>query len=291
MDFGKFGVFIYADGLGPDQLAASAQRIEKLGYSTLWYPEAFNYEALALGGFLLSHTSKIVVASGIANIYARDAAASVMGLNSLNALYGGRFVLGLGVSHAPLVSDLRGHEYKKPVTTMRAYLDAMDKTWESLGNTPAEKQVILAALGPNMLQLGGERSLGVMPANVTMEHAATARAQAGSGAAVCPMVHVCMTADASLARAAARKALALYMSLPNYTNAWAGFGFDASDLENGGSDRLIDALVVWGDQQQIEARLDAHLGQGADHLAIDAIRSDGEPGLDWDVLEALAPAS
>ncbi len=291
MDFGKLGAFMYADPCGPDELAESAQRIERLGYTTLWYPEAFHYEALALGGFLLSQTKTLIVASGIANIYARDAAASVMGLNSLNALYGGRFVLGLGVSHAPLVSDLRGHEYKKPVTTMRAYLDAMDKTWESLGNTPQEKQIILAALGPNMLKLGGERSLGVMPANVTTEHAAIARAQVGPTRVVCPMIHVCMSPDPQQARAAARAALALYFTLPNYTNAWMGFGFDASDLENGGSDRLIDALVVWGDIEQIKAGLQGNYDKGADHLAIDSIRPDGQPGVDWNLLEALAPAN
>ena len=291
MNFGKLGAFIYADACGPDELAESARRIERLGYTTLWYPEAFNYETMALGGFLLSHTQKLIVASGIANIYARDAAASVMGLNSLNTLYGGRFVLGLGVSHAPLVSDLRGHVYKKPVTTMRAYLDAMDQAWESLGNTPAEKQVILAALGPNMLKLGGERSLGVMPANVTTAHAATARAQVGPTGLVCPMIHVCMSPDPQQARAAARAALALYFTLPNYTNAWMGFGFEASDLENGGSDRLIDALVVWGDIKKINAGLQANYANGADHLAIDSFRADGQPGVDWDLLEALAPAS
>ncbi|MFT4585808.1 MAG: putative F420-dependent oxidoreductase [Gammaproteobacteria bacterium] len=290
MDFGKFGVFMYADALGPVEIAESAQRIEKLGYTTLWYPEAFNYEALALGGYLLSHTKKLIVASGIANIYARDAAASVMGLNTLNALYGGRFVLGLGVSHAPLVSDLRGHEYKKPVATMRSYLDVMDKTWAALGNTPDEKQVILAALGPNMLKLGGERSLGVMPANVTAGHAATAREKVGGNRSVCPMAHVCLSSDPQQARAAARAALKLYMTLPNYTNAWASFGFDGSDLENGGSDRLIDALVFWGDINQVKARLQDNFDQGADHIAIDPIRADGEAGLDWDLLEALAPA-
>ena len=291
MDFGQLGVFLYCDGLERDELANSTKRIEELGYSTLWYPEALNYEAMALGGFLLSQTEKLIIASGIANIYARDAAASVMGLNTLNALYDGRFVLGLGVSHSAFVSDLRGHEYKKPVATMRTYLDVMDKTWESLGNTPDVKQVILAALGPNMLKLGGERSLGVMPANVTTAHAATARQQVGTERCVAPMVHVCLTPDAEVARTAARALLEIYFTLPNYTKAWMGFGFEASDLKNGGSDRLIDALVVWGDIEQVKRRLQEHRDAGANHLAIDSIRPDAQPGLDWNLLEALAPSS
>ncbi len=291
MKFGKFGVFSFADLMSPDQLAEMAQRVEELGYSTLWYPEVSRYEPMALGGYLLSHTEKLIVANGIANIYARDATAAVMGLNTLNALYGGRFVLGLGVSHAPLVSDLRGHEYKKPVATMRAYLDAMDQAWEALGGAPAEKQVILAALGPNMLKLGGERTLCVFPANVTSQHAAIARQQVGADRLVCSEIHVCLTPDPDQARAAARAALEFYMPLPNYTNSWKRLGFGESDLENGGSDRLVDALVAWGSLDQIKARLQENLDDGASHLVINTIRPDGQPGPDWDALEALAPAA
>ena len=160
MQFGKYGVFAFADALDADQCAELARRVEELGYSTLWYPEALNYETFAIAGYLLGHSEKLQVASGIANIYARDPAASAMGHNSLNALYGGRFVLGLGVSHAPLVADLRGHEYKKPVATMRAYLDGMDQAWKAMDSRPEQKQVVLAALGPNMSKLSAERSLG-----------------------------------------------------------------------------------------------------------------------------------
>jgi len=292
MKFGKYGIFSMTDVLGPDQLVELARRIEELGYSTLWYPEAFKYEPLALGGYLLSHTEKLIIASGIANIYARDAAASVMGYNTLNTLYGGRFVLGLGVSHAPLVSDVRGHEYsEKPVSTMRAYLDAMDQAWEALGGAPDEKQVVLAALGPNMLKLGGERSLGVIPANVTSQHAAIARQQVGAERAVCSEVHVCMTTDPEEARAAARAALEFYFPLPNYTNSWKRLGFTDSDFENGGSDRLMDALVAHGSLDDIKARLQENLDNGADQAVIHTIRPDGQSGPDWNALEALAPAA
>jgi len=292
MKLGNHGVFCMTDSLSPDQLADLARRVEGLGYSTLWYPEAFKYEPLVVAAWLLSHSEKLYVASGIANIYARDAVASVMGYNSLNEFYGGRYIMGLGVSHAPLVSDVRGHDYSdKPVATMRAYLDAMDQAWEALGGAPAEKQVVLAALGPNMLRLSGERTLGAIPANVTIQHAATSRQQVGADRLVCSEFHVCMTKDADQARAAARAALEFYLPLPNYTNNWMRLGFDESDFENGGSDRLVDGLVAWGSADKIKARLQENLDLGADQAVIHAIRPDGQPGPDWNALEALAPAA
>lgn len=289
MKFGKYGVFTFTDAMDAGQLAELARRVEGLGYSTLWYPEAFNYETFAIGGYLLSHSTKLVVASGIANIYARDPAASVMGHNSLNALYDGRFVLGLGVSHAPLVADLRGHTYAQPVATMRAYLDAMDRAWAGLGQDKVEKKLVLAALGPNMSKLAAERTLGAFPYNITPEQAAISRAQMGPSAAVICEQKVCLCSDADTARKAARAALAPYLPLPNYYRNWFRLGFDESDLANGGSDRLMDAMVLWGDAARIRTGLDAYFAKGADQVVIQPIRPDGAPGPDWAALEALAP--
>lgn len=289
MQFGKYGVFAFADALDAGQCAELARRIEALGYSTLWYPEAFNYETFAIAGYLLGHSEKLQVASGIANIYARDPAASAMGHNSLNALYGGRFVLGLGVSHAPLVSDVRGHEYKKPVATMRAYLDGMDQAWKAMDSTPEKKQLVLAALGPNMSKLSAERTLGTFPYNITPQQAELSREYMGSKGAIICEQKVCLCTDPVQARAAARAALGFYLALPNYYNNWFRLGFDQSDLENGGSDRLMDAMVVWGDADQIKARLNEYFDKGADQVVIQAVRPDGQPGPDWDALEALAP--
>jgi len=291
MNLGKYGVFAFTDVMDAKELADTAKRVDELGYSTLWFPEAFKYEPLALGGFFLSQTKKLIVASGICNIYARDATASVMGLQTLNELYDGRFVLGLGVSHAPLVSDMRGHEYKKPLATMRAYLDDMDKAWEALGGAPAEKQVILAALGPKMLKLGGERTLGVMPANVTAAHGAIARDQVGPDGLVCSEVHVCLTNDAEQARSAARAALEFYFPLPNYIKSWERLGFSGADFENGGSDALIDALVAWGEVDEIKSRLQENFDNGVDQVVIHAIKPDGQPGPDWNALETFAPGN
>ena len=291
MKFGKFGVFTFTDLMDAGQCTGLAKGVEKMGYSTLWYPEAFNYETFAIAGYLLGQSDKLIVASGIANIYARDPAASVMGHNSLNALYGGRFVLGLGVSHAPIVSDVRGHEYKKPLATMRAYLDGMDHAWEALGSAPEEKKLVLAALGPNMSKLAAERTLGTFPYNITPEQATLSREYMGpKGAIICEQ-KVCLCTDPDQARAAARAALGLYLPLPNYFKNWFRLGFDESDLVDGGSDRLMDAMVAWGDADQIKAKLNEYFDHGADQVVIQPIRPDGEPGCDWDTMEALAPAA
>jgi probable F420-dependent oxidoreductase len=289
MNFGRFGVFTFTDQIGAEALAELAARVEDLGYSTLWYPEAFDYEAFALGGYLLSHSQELQVGSGIANIYARDPAASVMGSNSLNALYGGRFVLGLGVSHAPLVSDMRGHEYSRPVATMRTYLDGMDLAWETFGGAPQEKPVVLAALGPNMSRLAAERTLGAFPYNVTPMQAGYTRQATGNGAAVICEQKVCLTSDPEQARAAARAVMQPYLLLPNYYRNWFRLGFNESDLENGGSDRLVDAMVLWGEADTIRTTLDEYHENGADQVVIQPIRPDGQPGPDYAALEAFAP--
>lgn len=288
MKFGKLGVFTFTDAMDARQLTELTTRIEALGYSTLWYPEAYHYETFALGAYLLSQSRKLIVASGIANIYARDATASVMGHNSLNALYDGRFVLGLGVSHVPLVSNLRGHQYDKPVATMRAYLDRMDQAWTATNSTPAIKQVVLAALGPQMSRLSAERTLGAFPYNITPEQASLSRGIMGQKAAVICEQKVCLCSDPVTARKAARAALAPYLPLPNYYKNWYRLGFTEKDVAEGGSDRLMDAMVYWGDAAQIKAKLKQYFDKGADQVVIQPIRPDGGHGPDWAALEALA---
>jgi probable F420-dependent oxidoreductase len=288
MKFGKLGVFTATDFMNATELTELASKVEGMGYSTLWYPEAFNYETFAVGGYLLSQSSKLIVASGIANIYARDATTAAMGHNSLNSLYGGRFVLGMGVSHAPLVSDLRGHSYQQPVATMRAYLDRMDQAWSAMNSTPASKQLVLAALGPNMSKLSAERTLGAFPYNITPDQVALSRAaMGGKGAVICEQ-KVCLCTDPVVARRAARAALAIYLPLPNYFKNWFRLGFDESDLKDGGSDRLMDAMVLWGDAASIKARLKEYFAKGADQIVIQPVRADGSPHPDYAALEALA---
>jgi len=213
----------------------------------------------------------------------------VMGHNTLNSLYGGRFVLGLGVSHAPIVSDMRGHEYKRPVATMRKYLDDMDSAWEALGGAKGEKQVALAALGPNMSKLSADRTLGSFPYNITPAQVALSRTAMGDKGAIICEQKVCLNSDPVTARAAARAALTPYMGLPNYFKNWFRLGFDEGDLKDGGSDRLMDAMVLWGDAATIKAELQKYFDAGADQVVLQPIRADGEPGPCYDALEALAP--
>ena len=171
------GVWHNLNGLPREQLDDLAHRVEALGYTALWYPEAIGYEAFSLGAHLLSQTTTLKIGSGIANIYARDPLSTAQAHDTLNALYGGRFIMGLGVSHAPAVEGIRGHNYGKPVATMRAYLEAMAGT--ELLTPDVEPQVVIAALGPRMLALSAELSQGALPYSVTPEHTASARAILG----------------------------------------------------------------------------------------------------------------
>jgi len=288
MKLGQWGAFVFTDQLSPAGIREAAQKVEALGYAALWYPEVRRYESLSLGGYMLGQTSRLVVASGIANIYGRDPAGAVMGHNGLNALYGGRFLLGLGVSHAPVVEGVRGQTYGKPLATMREYLDGMDGAFEALQTPAAERQVVLAALGPKMSALAAERTLGAHPYNVTPEHAAAARQIMGAEALICCEQKVCITEDAAQARRVARAALELYMPLPNYRNNWLRLGFTEADLEGAGSDRFIDAMVLWGSAEVVRGRLERYFEQGASHVAVQALRPDGQPGVDFAALEALA---
>lgn len=287
MKIGKSGVWFSTHGLGRADLAALAQGIERLNYGVLWYPESVGYEALSLGGFLLSETDRLGIASGIANIYARDAFSAMAGHNTLNALYADRFVLGLGVSHVPLVEGKRGHTYGKPIATMRAYLDAMAAA-DVVVRVPARK-VVLAALGPRMLALARDKTEGALPYNVPPEHTAQARAILGPDRCLCVEQKVCLTTDAGTARNVAAQHLARYMTAPNYRNNWLRLGFGEEELSGRGSDRFLDAIVAWGSAGTIRARLKAHADAGADHVCIQPLNPDGSTRPDWKALEAFAP--
>jgi len=289
MKIGKSGVWFSVHGLGRTALAKLAQGIERLNYDVLWYPESVGYESLSLGGFLLGETDRLCLASGIANIYARDAFSAMAGHNTLNALYGDRFVLGLGVSHVPLVEGRRGHSYGKPVATMRAYLDAMAAA-EVAVKIP-ERKLVLAALGPNMLALARDKTDGALPYNVPPEHTAQAKAILGPDRWLCVEQKICLTTDAGAARAVAAQHLARYMTAPNYRNNWLRLGFGENELTGRGSDRFLDAMVAWGSAETIRTRLKAHVDAGATHVCIQPLNPDGSGVPDWKALEALAPGA
>lgn len=268
---------------------AAAAAIERLGYPALWFGETpVNKEAFVHAGLLLAATERIVLATGIANIYARDPSATNAAANALGEAYPGRFVLGIGVSHAPAVAQ-RGHAYAKPVTAMREYLDALDETRYLAPAPDPAPPLVLAALRRRMLELGRDRAHGVHPYLVTPAHTARARAVLGPGPVLAPEQGVVLETDPGRARAIAREHLTNYLKLPNYTNSWREDGFGDADFADGGSDRLVDAIVVWGDEQAIAARVSAHLDAGADHVAVQVLDPDrrGLPVRQW---QQLAPA-
>ena len=252
----------------------AACELEGLGYGAIWFGEAAGREALTLAGLLLAATRRIVVATGIANIYGRDAVAMASGQKTLAEAYPDRFVLGLGVSHVPLVEQLRGHQYEKPVPRMRAYLDAMDQApYRSVA--PASKPIrVLAALRPKMLELAAERADGAHPYNVNPEHTVRARKILGAGRYLCPEQAIVLETDPAKARKIGREFLELYLQLPNYTNNFLWLGFDENDFRNGGSDRLIDAIITWGDLDAIRNRIREHQSAGADHVCVQVLTAD-----------------
>jgi probable F420-dependent oxidoreductase len=197
--------------------------------------------------------------------------------------------MGLGVSHEHLVSKLRGHDYKKPLTTMRNHLAALEGALY-LGAQPKEDApIVLAALRDKMLGLAAERTRGAHPYFVPPEHTARARELMGPEAWLCPEQMVLRESDPTRAREIARANMKVYIGLPNYQNNLRQFGYDDADFSDGGSDRLVDAIVAWGDEQAIVDRIRAHHDAGADHVCIQPFRPDGAPGPDLALLEALAP--
>jgi probable F420-dependent oxidoreductase len=277
MQLGAFGVWTFhLDILPAARMQEAAAELEELGYGAVWFGEALGREALTKAGLLLARTKSIVIATGIANIYARDPVTMAAGQKTLFEAYPNRFLLGLGVSHIPLVEKVRGHRYDKPVPTMRAYLDAMDQAPYQSVPPPSKPPRVLAALGPLMLKLSAERADGAHPYNSTPEHTRQARALLGPDPYLCPEQAVVLETDPAKARAIARKFLAIYLGLPNYTNNWLRLGFQESDLSGGGSDRLIDAVIAWGDLKAVMGRIREHHSAGADHVCIQALTDDSK---------------
>lgn len=290
MNVGKLGVFYFVEAMTAPVAASFVQRIEALGYPTLWYPEALGRESFASASWLLANTKTLNIASGIANIYARDAMTMAAGQKTLAEQSGGRFLLGIGVSHQPLVEGMRGHNYNKPLTFMREYLEHMANA-AYVAPAPAQTPpTVIGALHPKMLQLASQKTQGAHPYLVPPEHTAFAREQMGPDAWLCTEQKVILEKDATKARSAARAALAMYLELPNYRRNLKRFGLTDEDLDNGGSDKAIDTVVVWGDEAAIAERIKAHHDAGATHVCIQPINPDGTPEPDWRVFEAFAPA-
>lgn len=290
---GRTGAWLGALTVVPAAVARpTAAAVEELGYGCLWYPEGLGTrESFTNGAVLLGATERLVVASGIANIWGRDPVACANATRVLDDAFEGRFLLGLGVSH-PTQVDPRGHAYRRPVAHMRDYLAAMDDdpfvSPDGGGAQRPPVQRVLAALRPPMLELAAEASAGAHTFLVTPEHTRLARAALGPDRLLAVEQKVVLAADAATGRARARAAIGWYLATENYRANLRWLGFDDAAMADGGSDELVDALVAWGDEEAIVARLDAHRAAGADHVAIQPLGADDDP-LGLDVLRRLAP--
>jgi probable F420-dependent oxidoreductase len=289
MNLERLGLWQSVDQMPSPAAATFARTVEAWGYGALWQPEAVGRNALVASSWLLANTTTLTIATGIANIYARDAQAAFAAQQGLAEQSGDRFLLGLGVSHVPLVEGMRGHHYGKPLSTMRAYLEAMGRASFMAAKPDAKPKTVIAALGPRMLELAAELADGAHPYNVTPDHTADARKRLGPGKLLCVEQKVLLQTDPAKARAAARAVLSIYLGLPNYQNGWVHQGFNEDDWSNGGSDRLMDAMVAWGDEAAIRSRIQAHWDAGADHVCIQALTNDGH-GVAHETLALLAPA-
>ncbi len=302
MELGTRGIWASLENLElPDRIAA-AQRLERLGYSALWQPMAMQRDLMVLSSQILGETQDLILATGIIPIFERAPAVMAAAHRTLDEQSGGRFLLGLGVSHPPIVEQMHGLVYGPPLTSMRNYLDAMDRGPDmsiflgpdaAHGDEPAVQTGpprVLAALGPKMMALSRDRAQGAHPYFMPPEHTKEARRILGPDAYLVPEVKVVFETDPAKARDAARAAGAANIALENYRKTWRKYGLEDADFEAGGSDRLIDATVAWGTETRIEEFLQSHLDAGATQVCINFVNPEGMfAGPDWKAVEALAP--
>lgn len=288
MDIGKLGVWYFTDAMSATQAAETAKRIEDLGYGALWIPETVGRNPFVHASWLLTHTSQLVIATGIANIYHREPGVTLAAQQTLAEQSDNRFLLGLGVSHKPLVEGLRGLTYGKPVATMRDYLQKMKASPYTAPRAADTPKTVIAALGPKMLELAGSEVDGAHPYFTSPVHTKMARDILGPDPWLCVEQKVILEKDANKARTAARRAAATYQGLPNYRNNWLRMGLELSDINDAGSDQFIDATFAWGDGEAINERINEHLQAGASHVCIQPIDPNGNIAQpDWSALEAL----
>ena len=289
MDLSKLGVWFFTDAMAAPIAADTAKRIEELGFSALWIPETVGRNPFVHAAWLLANTSSLVIATGIANIYHREPGVTLAAQNTLAEQSDNRFLLGLGVSHKPLVEGLRGLTYGPPVATMRDYLDKMAAS-PYTGPPPKDKPpTVIAALGPKMLELASEKCDGAHPYFTSPSHTKMARDVMGPDRLLCVEQKVIFETDPAKARDIARKAAQTYQRLPNYRNNWLRMGLGEADIDGDGSDTFIDATFAWGEIDAIKSRVQEHYDAGASHVCVQPIHPAGRIGdIDWRVLEALA---
>lgn len=289
MRIDPLAVWLNTIGYTSAQLAEFARRIESWGYGTLWINDGMGSDPMVLAAKLLASTERLQVALGVANIHSRDATTMLGGQMGLNEQWGGRFLLGMGVSHPFIVEGMRGGTYGKPLASMRAYLEAMQGIAYA-GPPPAEKPLtVIAALGPKMLELARDMTDGAHPFATTPQHTAMARQILGPGKLLLVEQKVMLETDPAIARAAGRGLATGLGGIPNYRRNMERMGFGEADFAGGGSDRLADALLAWGDLAAIRRRIDEHMAAGADQVAVQVVPKGGAlmDAADEQVLELL----
>src|SRR5215217_701772 len=285
---GEIGLWSSAlNSLPAPRAKEAVAEIEELGYAALWFAEAQGREAFTNASMLLSATRRLVVATGIANIFVRDAWATNAAAKTLAGAYPDRFVLGLGVSHRPLVES-RGHDYRSPLSTMRTYLKDMREAQFTAAQPEHDPPWLLAALGPKMLELSRDLADGAHPYLVTPQHTAEAREILGDGPLLAVEQAVAPTDDREEALRLARSHLSRYMRAPNYRNSWLRQGFREEDLMGEGSERLVEGLVAWGSEDDIRGRVREHLSAGADQVCVQVV-TDGRAEDLREMWRSLAP--
>ena len=286
MEIGRVGLWHFLDVFPAATARAAAREIEHLGFKTLWIPEALGREVFTHAGLLLGATERLIVATGIANVWARDAMAMAAAQKTLAEAYPGRFLLGMGVSHAPLVVGMRGHDYARPLTYLRRYLDAMDAA-SYMAAPPAEPPPrVLASLHPKSLDLARERAWGSHPYFVPPEHTARARRALGPGKLLAPEQMVCVERDPSAARAVARQAMQVYLGLPNYVRNLLALGFTTDDVANG--------IVTATKQSPLKVPIVIRLTGTNEEIALKILKENGFSAMtdmDEAVKQAVAQAA
>jgi len=266
------GTGVWAASLRYGDAAASAAAVaelESLGYRAAWIPDVGG-DVFGAVENLLQGSKTMTIATGILNLWMHTPEETAAEHARLTGVHGPRFMVGIGVSHAPLIDHAEAGRYRTPLAKTAEFLDGLDAAPIPL----AAEDRMLAALGPKMLQLAGERTAGTHPYLVTPEHTAQARAALGPIATIAAEQAVILDTNPETARSVARLNLAPYLGLPNYTNNWKRIGFTDDDLADGGSDRLVDAFVAWGDDTAIRERVQAHRDAGADHVCIQVLTTD-----------------
>jgi probable F420-dependent oxidoreductase len=274
MELGKIGIWTHYHQIGEENAGAAAGIVEDCGYGTFWLGGSPRLPTVRP---LLEATERLVVGTAIVNIWAYEPEQLAAEFAELDRIFPDRLIVGLGVGHPEATGD-----YSKPLASMRAFLDGLDAAADPL---PAEKRC-LAALGPKMLELSAERSLGAIPYFVPVAHTGFARERLGPGPLLAPELACVVDSDSARARASARAYAGIYLGLSNYTNNLRRFGFGDEDIGEGGSDRLIDAVVPQGSAEEIAVVARAHLDAGADHVALQPVGKPGIPSEEWRALAA-----